>query len=254
VFAKAFTIFFAATIALGFALYTPVQAQYVQDGMIGYWSFDASTIDGDTIKDLSGNGNDGIINFDVKIVEGKIGDALEFDGVDNHYVDTGMMVTEEQYESLTMMAWAKPYMVDDYYTQIMGCDDGGWDRGYGYWADEWCIQVGHGGDWMPGDIVDIDEWQHTAVIYTPDNVYFYKDNQKSEFGKRTTPTTSANPLIIGGDIPCGPCFVTGAIDEVMVYDHALTDAEIERNFNAKGFAVDAAGKLALTWGAIKASR
>ena len=91
---------------------------------------------------------------------------MEFDGESGHYVDTGVMITEEHYESLTMMGWAKPSTPHEAWGSVMNCDDGGWDRGFGYRGDTWEIQVGHGGDWQAGaGDVDIDIWQHVVVIY-----------------------------------------------------------------------------------------
>ena len=49
-------------------------------------------------------------------------------------------------------------------------------------------------------------------------------------------------------------YFEGLIDELGIYDRALTDDEIERNFNAKGLAVSPQKKLAITWGEIKVSR
>ena len=46
----------------------------------------------------------------------------------------------------------------------------------------------------------------------------------------------------------------GLIDEVSIYDRTLSADEVEQNFKAEGLAVNAAGKLALTWGGIKLSR
>ena len=154
-----------------------------------------------------------------------------------------------------MMAWANPYRRHAAWGSVMNGDDGGWDRGYGYRLDEWEVQVGKGGDWQPGPKADFNEWQHTVVIYTPDEVIFYKDGDRFEFDD-AVPTVSNNTLIIGDDIPCGPvCTFPGAIDEVLVYGRALTDNEVQQNFRAKGGqAVDAIGKLALTWGSIKSER
>jgi hypothetical protein len=48
----------------------------------------------------------------------------------------------------------------------------------------------------------------------------------------------------------------GIIDEVGIYDRALSDKEVEKNYNAeKGLILDvtSAGKLSLTWGQIKSS-
>ena len=233
------------------------EAKYVEDGLLAYWSFDANTIQGDTIKDISGNNNNGTINFPVKVVAGKVGDALEFDGVSDHYIGTQLMVGSEVYEKLTMMAWAKPYKEHEAWGAVMDCDDGGWDRGLGYRTDTWEIQVGHGGDWqaIPGD-VDINEWQHVVVIYTPDNVVFYKNGERFEFGEPATPTTTINPLIIGDDIPCGPnCSFPGAIDEVLIYSRALSDAEVQQNYTVTGpSSVESVNKLAITWGKVKASK
>ena len=54
----------------------------VEDGLVSYWSFD-----GGTAEDLFGD-NDGTIEGGPGVVDGKIGDALEFDGVDD-FVDMG---------------------------------------------------------------------------------------------------------------------------------------------------------------------
>ena len=43
-------------------------------------------------------------------------------------------------------------------------------------------------------------------------------------------------------------FTFGLIDEVSIYDRTLSADEVEQNFKAEGLAVNAAGKLALTWG------
>ena len=82
-FGKNLAIFVAVTVALTFACHA-AEAQYVKDGLLGYWPLDTDSISGDTIKDVSGNGNDGTINFPVKIVAGQVGDALEFDGENGH--------------------------------------------------------------------------------------------------------------------------------------------------------------------------
>ena len=49
-------------------------------------------------------------------------------------------------------------------------------------------------------------------------------------------------------------YLEGVIDELGIYDRVLTEEEIERNFNAKGLAVNPHKKLAVAWGEIKVSR
>lgn len=43
----------------------------------------------------------------------------------------------------------------------------------------------------------------------------------------------------------------GIIDEVRIYDRALSEKEIENNLKAEGLAVESIGKLSITWGHIK---
>ena len=248
-------VLLTAVISLTFSVMISAEAQHVRKGLIGYWSFDDNTIKGDKVEDLSGNNDATIMGASIKSVDGKFGEALEFGNQNGHFVDTGLKITSKQYENLTMMAWAKPYERHVAWGSVMNGDDGGWDRGYGYRHDRWEVQVGKGGDWQPGPRADFNKWQHTVVIYTPDLVIFYKDGKRFEFGK-AVPTQSNNTLIIGDDIPCGPvCTFPGAIDEVLLYGRELTDREVQQNFQSRGGqAVEAASKLAVTWGSIKRAR
>ena len=56
-------------------------SKFTKDGLVSYWSFDRSTIKESEIDDLYGK-NNGIFIGKPKIVQGKIGDALYFDGDD----------------------------------------------------------------------------------------------------------------------------------------------------------------------------
>jgi len=46
----------------------------------------------------------------------------------------------------------------------------------------------------------------------------------------------------------------GMIDEVAIYQRALTKEEINLNINSPGLAMNTGGKLTVTWGEIKVSR
>ena len=74
------------------------------DTIIGLWGFDDGG--GDTARDSSENGNDGTLMSNPKWVEGKFGDALEFDG--NSYLDMGNAESLQFDGSVTIVFWAKP--------------------------------------------------------------------------------------------------------------------------------------------------
>ena len=67
-------------------------------------------------------------------------------------------------------------------------------------------------------------------------------------------TNNDELLRIGWDPHAEERHFVGVIDEVTIYDRALTQNEVEQNMNASlGItSVDPAGKLSSTWGEIKA--
>ncbi len=94
------------------------QAKFYGKETIAYWRFDES--DGRTVKDYSGNGNDGTFvgeNWNDGTVNGatpttgKFGNALKFDGVDD-YVDAGEFI-ENGIPAVTVSAWIKADSIVD---------------------------------------------------------------------------------------------------------------------------------------------
>ena len=76
---------------------------YVTRNLIGYWTMNRAGIDGDTVKDISGNNNHGEIRGNPQIVPGKIGEALDFDGVDDYVALPDLGHNRE----VTVEVWAK---------------------------------------------------------------------------------------------------------------------------------------------------
>ena len=80
-------------------------ASFAADGLVAHYSFD--TGQGVSVKDRSGQGNDGKILGGAARVKGKFGTALSFDGVDD-YVDCGAKPSLNIGKSGTVMFWFKP--------------------------------------------------------------------------------------------------------------------------------------------------
>jgi len=70
--------------------------------IVGLWLFDGSS--GDTAKDSSGNGLDGVFVDGPERINGAFGKALQFDGVASH-----LMIPDHANptEAITVTAWAK---------------------------------------------------------------------------------------------------------------------------------------------------
>ena len=77
-------------------------------GLVLHLSFDADTIQGNTVTDQSVEGNDGIINGAAQIVPGKYGEAMAFDGTDDFVeVPLTSSITFSTGDSFTAQVWVK---------------------------------------------------------------------------------------------------------------------------------------------------
>ncbi|MEO2002678.1 MAG: LamG-like jellyroll fold domain-containing protein, partial [Candidatus Poribacteria bacterium] len=65
------------------------------------------------------------------------------------------------------------------------------------------------------------------------------------------PDTAESVVTIGSWIGGG--WLAGKIDEVALYDTALTDAEIATAMTGQATAVEPGGKLAVTWGSLRSN-
>lgn len=214
---------------------------------VGMWLLDEGS--GTTAKDSSENKNDGTLENGPKWVDGKFGKALSFDGVDD-YVDCGsngsLSVTET-----TMMAWMGPNSISLRHA-ITG-------KQGAYSFKIW--EVGKLAFTTPGikDHISIqtliaNQWQHVAVTFKPstaDGCKFYKNGEFVSSTASSAINTTTDNLFLGNN-QWNERF-NGTIDEVAIFNAALTEADIKSLMN--GFqsilAVSSSGKLTTTWATIK---
>ncbi len=78
------------------------------NGLVGYWSFDGPTMSGTSAIDSSGSGNTGTLTNGPVRALGRLGQALNFDGV-NDYLDLGntASLNFDTSTSFTLVAWVK---------------------------------------------------------------------------------------------------------------------------------------------------
>jgi sialidase-1 len=242
----------------------------VTDGLISHWSFDRADTQGDIIKDAWGN-NDGTIVGAPKVVEGKVGEALELNGVDQ-YVEVGHPADGSldfgQDIDFTIAAWIKVSKTPaDQYT-IVGKGDRGdsprilfkisGDLAYITLANE--PGGGQKPDFTSNTPVVDGEWHYVALVADRRNatmIYIDGVLDAEGIGSDATDVNTESPLYIGKSHQDGNDprrLLEGLIDEVSIYNLALSINEIEQNMVALGIAVKPASKkLAITWGKMKIS-
>jgi len=265
----------AGLMVIGLMLYASSYAD-LKEGLVGAWTFD----DG-TAKDKSDTGNDGKIVGDPKLVKGKFGNALEFDGVDD-----GIEIEDDETLQLpdpfTVAAWIYPRVIVD----AAGLDHAGivWKGNLIGWGGNvynyriamhldsgltWGACAGgtegyfHTGNCIP----KVNEWYHAALVedgtegraYVNGVVMKDADVTGGDMHRPLAPydVWEGEPVRIGwsqgynGDIGTEVYF-DGIIDEVFIYNRPMDENEIKELMErGPGLAVEPVGRLATTWSQIK---
>ncbi len=228
-----------------------------REDIVAAWLFEG--INGGIVKDATGNGHDGIIIGDPRIVDGKLGKGLEFDGVDD-YVEVPHS-EDLDLETFTLAAWIKmgdtganqnvivkkiPSPEKKTYQLLSHTGSAGAMRG--------SFHVGGVNRVVMGlTPVTDDEWHHTASTYDGSMLKIYLDGElEAEAPADGVPDKSDAPLGLGSS--CPGQFMKGIIDEAFVMKVAIEEQDIKEimdNGLILYLAIDSNGKLATTWAKIK---
>jgi uncharacterized repeat protein (TIGR01451 family) len=189
--------------------------------------------------DTSGAGNDGKCTGDAcptAGVPGKVGNALAFDGADDH-VNAGSDENLEMDDRVSIEAWVYP---TDPSGGIIVNKEGEYEVAVREGTVQWAFaNTGSYWDWVDtGEAVLLDDWAHVAVIYdvgiAGTGVVTTYVNGAPVHTATVTGTigdvhTNYNELWIGGR-QGGSQFFAGSIDEVAIFDRALTEEEVLNHY------------------------
>jgi hypothetical protein len=230
-------------------------ATYAKANLVGLWLFDEGN--GTIAKDSSGNGNNGKIN-NAAWADGKFGKALEFNGIDaNVEVEHSPVLSVETF---TLMAWVNiPGFTGGWQTIATQNTDGP-TRNYGLFINDGSGLIHYsftsGNAWQSfnatSNIVD-GKWHHIAATYDKTVFKCYVDSKvDGETPNNLKPDNASMVITIGSWVGGG--WLKGRLDEVALYNNALSEAEIQQVMLGLATPVEIKGKMATCWGSIKANR
>ena len=211
---------------------TPVYITPVDPGKTNLVAF--YTLDGNA-NDSSGKGNNGTVNGTALWVPGKTNQALQFNGTST-YVDCGSGASLNLTEAVTITAWVKmDFTAGD--RKIAGNQDlvtGGYKFGlYSSNLIEFEIRTSANAATLNrtsagGTVLQQGVWYHVAGVYSQGQyirTYVY-GNLDRELVTTVALGTSTGSFKLGRDPGSAAYYWLGPMDDVAVYNRALSPEEI----------------------------
>jgi hypothetical protein len=201
-------------------------------GLVGWWRFDEGS--GSVAGDSSGDGNNGAIHG-ATWATGKYGQALSFDGSSN-YVGiasfaslTGPAVSVEAWVNLSSQSTAYPDVVE--ITQSWGGVGGMklqvWNHNQ-LWFRVWNAVASVEAN-TPKWTIGTGAWHNVVGTYDGSYAKLYIDGVLFGTGSLATNALNVGSPHLNIGVGFGSYFIKGAIDEVTVYNRALSAVEIQAN-------------------------
>ena len=197
----------------------------LSNGLVGYWSFNGDDISGTTVKDLSGQNNNGT-NSSATPTLGARGQALSFNGTSNFFQTGNIAFPASCAYSISF--WMKS---NSAVSGFVGPLNWGLYRGFEFYTGSGTHHLSFMGDgsWWDGakstSNLDDSKWHYIVGTNSTDgtcnnnNLILYVDGVQQGTSVSNT-TTNNDPQGINSS------YFPGMIDEVRVYNRALSATEI----------------------------
>ncbi len=199
----------------------------VAQSLVLNYNFNADA--GNTVKDSSSYKNDGTLNGQPLVTSGCVnGNCYNFDR-NNDYIRAPNLLSSNQ--PFTAMAWIKATETTSSWKSVFGEGCSGFDLTINYATIKFGRNCGGAnGRFYDGPTISANVWYHLAIVYDGTNVDLYKDGTRITGGTIILDHTGQNFCV--GSYNCNSELFNGLIDEVRIYNRALSQQEIQSYYNA----------------------
>ena len=191
--------------------------------LIGWWKFDEAS--GNIAYDSSGYNHHGNLFGGPVYVPGKINSALSFDGTDDYV----QLPNLGSFSSFTIEGWLKAtgdsLIGSIGYNTFIDGPGSGYRRLLYSTGGKMLAQMGAGNHWST-NIVPRGQWNHIVYVYNSQtNIakWYINGNPDSEF---LGAISFGQPIKIGASYNLTGYMFNGLIDEVRIYNRALSAEEV----------------------------
>jgi len=197
-------------------------------GLAGYWPLDETA--GAVAFDRTGHHRDGALQGDPVWGAGWFAGALSLDGLDDYVAVPALNVEGTE---LTVSAWIRRAGPQEAWAGLFFGRASGTVAGLNFGTgDE--LRYHWNGDvatwnWDSGLTVPDDQWVFTALVVEPDQATIYLHDTALRSAVNVVPharQTFAGETSLGRDPSVGTRHFAGLLDDVRVYDYALTPEEV----------------------------
>jgi len=198
--------------------------------LVGHWRMDEGA--GDTANDSSGNGNHGTLIDSVQWDVGQIGGAVKFDGTRGYvqipHGDSLKLINQGDF---TITMWFRQDVVTGIANLLQQTDLNGTGRTLLLADSATGIRTYLGGtSTVSGVIEEAGIWYHVALIVTEggatDTINFYIDGKPSGTPAQVNSEDTDGDYLIGTNKGLDGRWINGLVDDLRLYNHALSEAEI----------------------------
>ncbi|NQV36161.1 MAG: discoidin domain-containing protein [Phycisphaeraceae bacterium] len=198
------------------------------DNLVAYWALDEGT--GATVADSAG-GNNGTIAGLASWITGHAGSALELNGGMTSYVNCGTPAAFNITEAITLSAWVYAAEPAESLRPIIGKGDHAYMLRHGS-GETFDFFIYSSGAWhqisaFAPDSLYQDSWNHIAGTFDGSQLRLYINGMLATSLDYTgTISLADHDVNIGRNSEVIDRVYRGTIDEVRVYNSALTEAEV----------------------------
>ncbi len=215
----------------------------IRKQLVAYYKCDDDLTAGTTVVDSSAYGNHGVARGNTASAAGFKGGAITFDGnVDGSggdWVECGRFNPSEGTGEMTVVFWTQWGGSTGTWQSIVSKRDS-WGANDMYWQitahydNQHRVQIETDGSWpwLNQNVLPIGEWKHVAITFDGTDARLYFDGTLVGGPAGFAFSNDTEAMVNLGGAGSGNDPYLGALDEVKIYNYALTPEEVAEMYMA----------------------